>query len=258
MSDVLTIINAMRAAGCDEATILKAVEASECQRVQKAEADAAEKVERKREADKIRKRRRRSEQRTENTTAASAPSAPSARTLADTADIVDAADPSPHTPHPEYISTLKKTPKGVQKGPSVDREAALAAFDRIWTKLPPQAKRRGQETCRMAMLRALTAGAPLANIEAAVEPWLEKSDGMVERFDRWVTEGMWEVWVPQAKPIKAPETPEAWARRIEFYRDRGDWHAPGPRPDEPGCLAPPDVLAAAGFPQLKAIDGGLA
>lgn len=249
MSDVLTIINAMRAAGCDDETILKAIEAAESQKVESAKAEEAEKVEKKREADKLRKRRRRSEQRLEIIQPASATSA---RTTPDAADRADIADPSPHTPHPESISPLKKTPKGVQKGPKIDRTAVLAAFDRIWPKLPPQAKRRGQEACRMAMLRTVASGAAVQQIEAAVGPWLEKSDGMVERFDRWVSEGMWEAWVPEK-----PAGPD-WMGEIELYKRFGDWRMDGPPPDQPGCKAPPDLLDRAGYPQLKAIDGGRA
>lgn len=55
--------------------------------------------------------------------------------------------------------------------------------------------------------------------------------------------------------IAAPETPEAWARRVKFFQTEGEWHAPGPKPNEPGCQAPPEVLERAGYPQL--IQGAL-
>lgn len=35
-----------------------------------------------------------------------------------------------------------------------------------------------------------------------------------------------------------------WIRR---YRDQGDWNAPGPNPDEPGCLADRQILTIHGF-----------
>lgn len=253
MSDVLTIINAMRAADCDDATILRAVEAAERQKAEKAQSAEAEKAEARREADKIRKRRRRAAQRTENTQSASFVSS---RTFADTEDTQDIEDPSPHTPQPESISPLKKTPKGVQKGPKIDRTELNAGFDRIWAALPPNAKRKGQEACRMALARAVAKGAKVREIEIAVGRWVDENDKFVERFDTWVAGDQWKVWLPTVEPIKAPDTPEAWARRIEFFQRRGDWHAPGPQPDQPGCLAPPDVLERAGYPQIAVAAGG--
>jgi hypothetical protein len=236
MGNVLDTIEAMEAAGLDAESILKAVK-----HLARKE---AEKDGQRRKSERERKRRQRSAQPVEFTQSCQRDTAGQGGTSRDT------ADPSPHTPQPEPISPLKKTPKGVQKGPKIDREEVVQAFDRIWPRLPPQARRRGQEACRMALLRAVAAGAPLASVEAAVGPWLEKSDGFVERFDKWLAEGMWEAWAQDS-----PDEPD-WQGEVELFKRFGKWRVDGPAPDEPGCLAPPEVLQRAGYHQLQVVAGG--
>lgn len=54
-------------------------------------------------------------------------------------------------------------------------------------------------------------------------------------------------WADSAASVPAPETPDQWRRRVEFYRQHGQWHAPGPNPGQPGCMAPDDVVAQFGY-----------
>lgn len=56
----------------------------------------------------------------------------------------------------------------------------------------------------------------------------------------------------QAAPsLKEPETVEEWERRVRFYKDHGQWHAPGPEPGQQGCLAPPGALEGHGFTVIQ-------
>jgi len=52
--------------------------------------------------------------------------------------------------------------------------------------------------------------------------------------------------------LAAPQTTDQWARRVKFFASNGQWHAPGPSPDQPGCKAPAGVLAEFGYQQEHA------
>jgi len=90
------------------------------------------------------------------------------------------------------------------------------------------------------MARLVLSGVDPADVERAVDPWLEASGDCVDRFDRWLADEKWREWLP-AKP---PGTD--WRGEIQIFKRFGSWRPDGPSPDQPGCKAPADVLAEFG------------
>jgi hypothetical protein len=93
----------------------------------------------------------------------------------------------------------------------------------------------------MAFRRALVDGHDETEIEAAVQRWVEGSDGKTERFDVWVAGDAWQVWKPD-KPVGTD-----WRGEVELFQRFGDWRPGGPPPGNPGCQAPQDVLEEFGY-----------
>jgi hypothetical protein len=134
-----------------------------------------------------------------------------------------------------------------------DKPELEARFRAVFDRLPPQARRKGEEVCRFAYRRAVASGADPGEIDAAAEPWMQESGSVIERFDRWLDEGLWRQWVPKARQqLAPPETPDQWRRRVRQFHDHAAWHAPGPPPDDPACQAPPEVLAEFGYRERAA------
>jgi hypothetical protein len=232
---ILDTIEAMESAGVDAAAILATVK-------KLAERDEQREAE-KREAARNRKRRQRAGQVVEIATSCPRDIAGQGVTARDGADPL----PSPQTPLPTP-SPSKNPPKGGQKGSL--SPSSREVFDRVWKLLPQQARRSGEIACLPAFARAVGSGADPADIEAAVGPWLEKSGERVERFDRWVSGGLWREWLPAQR--SEPTTPSEWRSFVGYFQRKGEWCAPGPAPGQPGCKAPQGVLAEFGYGEGKA------
>lgn len=130
-------------------------------------------------------------------------------------------------------------------------EEVRKSFARIWEKLPPQARRLGEAGGMMAFGRAVANGADPAEVERAVGPWLAASpDGIVERFDNWLQGDKWREWLPRKAGTGDVDAEiRLFAFDDDDHRRRRRWadKVGGPCPDEPGCTAPPDLLAKHGF-----------
>jgi hypothetical protein len=229
MGSIIDTIEALEAAGADAETIVRAIK----HLAAKDESRAAER----RSNDRNRKRRQRASQSIEKIEISHADNAGQAVTPRDTSDPLL----SPHTPLTTPPS--KNPPKGGQKGSRPDIREAM---DRIWPRLPAQARRCGEPGARTAMARLVLSGVDPADVERAVAPWLEASGDCVDRFDRWLTDEKWREWLP-AKP---PGTD--WRGEVEIFKRFGSWRPDGPCPDQPGCLAPANVLAEFGYRQENA------
>lgn len=156
-----------------------------------------------------------------------------------------------HLPEPEPLATnVAKREARVRAPDPLKSEQARETFARIWPKLPPQARRIGEPGGMAAFGRAVARGSDPGEIEKAVGPWLAASDGVVERFDRWLDGERWREWLPRsaAGPDLAGEVALfASTEDDRQRRRRWDRMVGGPCPDEPGCRAPPDTLAKHGF-----------
>lgn len=89
---------------------------------------------------------------------------------------------------------------------------------------------------------------------------IEDADSKPVSLNRWLQD--WDLVRECAESgssrLPMPETPKAWARRVAHYQKTGEWLAAGPAPEKPGCLAPAEVLAAAGYPGKRKAAGGRA
>jgi|GEM_PF-2772181 len=229
MGSIIDTIEALEVAGADADTIVRAIK----HLAAKDESRAAER----RSNDRNRKRRQRAAQPSEKVEIGHADSAGHGVTPRDNADPLL----SPHTP--QTTPPSKNPPKGGQKGSRPDIQQAM---DRIWPKLPAQARRCGEPGARVAMARAVLSGVDPADVERAVGPWLEASGDCVDRFDRWLDGEKWREWLP-AKPAGTD-----WGGEIRLFQKFGDWRPDGPPPGQPGCQAPADVLAEFGYAEGRA------
>lgn len=223
------VMAAMRAAGVPDAQIVDAM-------MRLTEKDA-EKADERRAADAARKRRKR---------AASDVSANVRRTPA------DAADPlPPHTPQSPVIP-LPKAP--LEGGRKVSPEVAKATFQRIWDVLPPQGRGCGEADGMARFGAALAKGADPAEIEAAVKAMVTAYDGRATRLDKFLDSGAWREFVPKgARPPDIAGEVRLFAADDDRRRRERRWadKVGGPYPGEPGCRAPPEILAEHGYGERK-------
>lgn len=162
-----------------------------------------------------------------------------------------------HSPEPEPLATNVAKEKARASAPvPFPSEEVRSAFDRIWDRLPPQARRRGEGAGLRAFGRAIARGGNPIDIERAVGPWLTACDDVIERFDRWLDEDLWKEWLPKSAK---PSTPDiagevalfAQADDPRLARRRWEKFVGGPCPGEPGCRAPPEILAEHGYGERK-------
>jgi len=124
-----------------------------------------------------------------------------------------------------------------------------AMFKRFWQAYGESPNKGGDVPSIQAFKRRLDAGEdPESLILSAAAYRAERPDGkFVGRASKFLDEGEYRNFLPKAVNVAAPETPEQWRRRVDFYQQHSQWHAPGPKPGEPGCLAPPEILTACGY-----------
>lgn len=146
----------------------------------------------------------------------------------------------------DQIPETKEEEKARERAPiQLPSEDVRQVFARIWERLPAQARRLGEPGGMMAFGRAITNGADPAEIERAVGPWLAASpDGIVERFDRWLSGDKWREWLPKAPPKQA----ESELSFVLHFQRTGDWLGQGAPPSPERCE---QILAAHGYGERK-------
>lgn len=172
-------------------------------------------------------------------------------------------------------TTLKPEMPKPTRAPSAD-----VGFEALWTAYPSHgAAFPKMSRGRSKKPKALTEWHKLSvddrsQLEGAVAEYARsaeaKKDGgqWVPAFERWIRDETWRAFVPASEgtaatnqPVQAGCTPVNWSERLEMWVS-GRWNSAdwGPRPNEAGCRAPPDVLARHGFgPQpFSLIQGGAA
>lgn len=130
-------------------------------------------------------------------------------------------------------------------------EPIMEDFRRAWDAYPGgQGKGGGSPTGLAAFRRCVDRGHCAEAIIAAAKHYAATEPDFPKAFHNWLDSEGWEAWVPSK-----PAGPN-WAGEVELFKRFGDWRMDGPPPDQPGCLAPTDILKQAGYPQLRALEGG--
>ena len=80
---------------------------------------------------------------------------------------------------------------------------------------------------------------------------IRKADGKPVSLARWLADrALIEQYAPAA-------TAPNWRAHVKLFHDHGKWLADGPTPDQPGCLAPAEVLEEFGYlpgkPDLRVV-----
>lgn len=205
----LSMIEAMREAGCDDATILRAVEAAERKRLDK----GAERVRRHREAK---------------------------RNDCNVTDVtpVSKKETPPIPPKEKNISHTR-----TREGQPV-AEPIAEQFRQAWAVWPKgQGRNCGEPGACRAWIAQTQDGADPAELLAACRAYARKADpDYALDFANFMQRQTWREWLPKAAPSVD------WASRLRSFAASRVW-APswGPEPGMSGCKAPADALKAAGY-----------
>jgi uncharacterized protein YdaU (DUF1376 family) len=150
--------------------------------------------------------------------------------------------PSHHTePEPDKES---KGPVGTpeKSTPKQTLDPTLKSqFDSLWDVYPDgQGLGCGSPMALIAFKRVVEAGAnPGDVVEAARRYAADPTQTYPQRLDRWLTSGGWEAWKP-----KGPD----WHKIMQAHREADFWReALGPKPGEPDCRVPAEVLREYGY-----------
>ena len=125
-----------------------------------------------------------------------------------------------------------------------------ASFREAWDAYPgQQGKLCGDTTGLGSFRRALDRGELAATIISAARAYAATKPDYPIGFAKWIETGGWKAYAP-AKPAGTD-----WRGEIELFHKFGDWRPDGPKPGEPGCLAPPEILTACGYrPAVSLVD----
>jgi len=131
----------------------------------------------------------------------------------------------------------------------IDSAGSDSEFERWWAEGVPQHHRRDKGRARRAF-RAARRKAPLQVLIAGYRRYHAELDRLDRPPDKRRYPATWlngEGWLdaPLVPPDEASRA--AWIGRVRGFRDSGRWFDEwGPPPGDPGCRAPPDLLAGAG------------
>lgn len=214
---ILTTIEAMREAGCDDATILRAVEVIEKKRLK----GQRDRVRRHREA----KRRTRNESNACNVSH------------------ITKKENSPRPPK------RKNTPPIVPPGGRYSEQ-----FEAFWEGYP---RKRGTSKAQAGKVFEKLAVEDQAAAQSALPAFNRSVADSEPRFiphaATWINQRRWETFEPEPVRLNG-RTAEQWRGEIRLWRDFDDCE-PGawlkrigsPTPGKPGCLCPPEIQREYGF-----------
>lgn len=141
---------------------------------------------------------------------------------------------------PETESSLEETPSSPPAGDmySID-------FEKFWEAYPSKV---GKDAAFRAFKSVIKRGASLTDLLEGIDRYrLSKPEG-IEYCNpaKYLREGRWK---DEVTTRENPEQSDAgsdrdWETRLTVYKPSGFWLSDwGPRPEEDGCKAPPDLLA---------------
>ena len=148
---------------------------------------------------------------------------------------------SPPSDHTEPDTDITKDAREDSGRKPVDTGPLQALLERCQAHYPGKGWRRTEPWAQgKALSRALMAGADGERIVAACKAYAAENADAPHKFDNFLNTGLWENYAPAA-------TAPNWRAHVQLFRDHGKWLADGPNPDQPGCLAPAEVLEEFGY-----------
>lgn len=155
---------------------------------------------------------------------------------------------------------LRQDSKITPLSPPLGADLRQADIDAIWAITPSESRKRSsRKDVGRALLAAVKRGKPPANVLAGLKAYFASDqatkDGgaFVKGVHRMIENDRWEAFI-EPDPAKGEWTPDRWRAALRIHVDSGRqrWsETVGPRPGEPGCRAPADVLAEFGFGQFE-------
>ncbi len=215
---VLAIIEAMQEAGCDDATILRAVMVAERKRLDNLR-------------DRVRKHRE------------GKASDESCNVTSVTAVTRVSKERSPHTP-------LKEN-----NPPIVPPSGDVCEFENFWTAYP---RKQGTSKPKARdAFRKLDPGEQkqaLATVGAFARSVAQTEERYVPHAATWLNQRRFET----LDAGRAEIAPEVWRIWVKRFQDDGGWprHEHGPPPGRAGCRCPAEILAEFGYTQSKELKHG--
>jgi hypothetical protein len=122
------------------------------------------------------------------------------------------------------------------------------AFEEWWSTYP---RKEAKKAARVAYGRVLRKGeATIVELLAGVTRYAAACAGKERRYIKlpagWLNDGR---WADEGESTAAITKPILWPELVAMYARHHEWPSSiGPKPSQPGCLAPPDVLHLHGFP----------
>lgn len=140
----------------------------------------------------------------------------------------------------ETDSSIEETPYSPPAGDEYPDD-----FEKFWEVYPSKV---GKDAAFRAFKAVIKKGASLNDLLAGIERYrLSKPEG-IEYCNpaKYLREGRWkdEATSTVIGDRLSPNPRRDWETRLTAYKPNGYWYADwGPRPEENGCKAPPDLLA---------------
>lgn len=141
----------------------------------------------------------------------------------------------------ESESSIEDTPYSPPEGDVYSDD-----FVKFWEAYPSKI---GKDAAFRAFKLVIKKGATLEELLAGIERYrLTKPDGIEYCTPaKWLREGRWkdDVLVRETNAHRQEDDSRRdWETRLTVYKPNGYWHPDwGPKPEQAGCKAPPDLLA---------------
>lgn len=120
------------------------------------------------------------------------------------------------------------------------------AFAGLWSLWPAKGRQRSAKKAlvQAAFEREARKVDP-DRILLAAKLWLQQNpdEQFTPALERWLAKGKYEHFLPEGNVVNLPSEQIDWALRMEAWAEYRNWRLEwGPPPDQPGCLAPQELL----------------